>query len=70
MKKWNNPEISALDLNQTQNGIWPWDREVCVLILGGAHDATSSTNQPIEEGKGEGETTNTEDNVTNIDNLS
>lgn len=68
MKKWNTPEIAALDLNETKNGFWPWDREVCPLILGGAHDATGAQQpgeqQPGEQPKGEGEQTPSDGETT------
>jgi hypothetical protein len=64
MKKWNTPEIAALDLNATANGFWPWDREVCPLILGGAHDATGC-NQPEEQGKGQEANTQDPEDPTN-----
>ena len=64
MRKWNTPEIAALDLNETKNGFWPLDREVSVLVLGGAHDATCHPEQPnTEQPKGNEDTPSDSDNT-------
>lgn len=62
MKKWNTPEITALDLNETMSGLFCTEWEVCWVL----NDNLKKCDPPQELPKNDPPATPTDEDVTNL----